>query len=117
MIRAVAQGIADGVLIADQRLPSIRAMADEHGVSRDTVQRAYDKLVAGGQIYARRGSGLRRRRARAKRNTLGALTRGSQRRGARWRSFSIAKASAWSSGSVPVKLEQPNSIWVPVSST
>ena len=58
VIRAVAQGIADGVLIADQRLPSIRAMADEHGVSRDTVQRAYDKLVAGGQIYARRGSGF-----------------------------------------------------------
>ena len=27
VIRAVAQGIADGVLIADQRLPSIRAMA------------------------------------------------------------------------------------------
>ena len=58
VIRTIAQGIADGVLIADERLPSIRVMADTHGVSRDTVQRAYDKLVAGGQIYARRGSGF-----------------------------------------------------------
>lgn len=58
VIRAVTRRIADGTLAPDQRLPSIRAMAVDQGVSRDTVQRAYDKLVAGGQISARRGSGF-----------------------------------------------------------
>lgn len=33
-------------------------MAAAEGVSSDTVQRAYDKLVAGGHIYARLGSGF-----------------------------------------------------------
>lgn len=58
IVRAVARRINDGELIADQRLPSIRAMAAQHGVSRDTVQRGYDKLIAGGHIYARRGAGF-----------------------------------------------------------
>ncbi|WP_288410943.1 PLP-dependent aminotransferase family protein [uncultured Sphingomonas sp.] len=58
IVRAIAGGIAEGKLIADQRLPSIRAMAAEHRVSRDTVQRGYDKLVAGGHLYARRGAGF-----------------------------------------------------------
>lgn len=58
IVRAIARSIGDGTLISDQRLPSIRAMATEHGVSRDTVQRGYDKLVAGGHLYARRGAGF-----------------------------------------------------------
>lgn len=58
VVRAVALSISNGTLMAEQRLPSIRTMATEHGVSRDTVQRAYDKLVAGGHIYARRGAGF-----------------------------------------------------------
>ncbi len=58
VLRAVQDRIANGTLVADQRLPSIRAMAAELNVSRDTVQRAYDRLVSSGQIYARRGSGF-----------------------------------------------------------
>lgn len=33
-------------------------MAAAEGVSRDTVQRAYDKLVAGGHVHARQGAGF-----------------------------------------------------------
>lgn len=58
IVRAIADAITDGRLVSDQRLPSIRAMAAEHGVSRDTVQRGYDKLVAGGHVYVRRGAGF-----------------------------------------------------------
>lgn len=58
IVRAIAASIGDGRLIPDQRLPSIRALAAEYGVSRDTVQRGYDKLVAGGHLYARRGAGF-----------------------------------------------------------
>ncbi|MGE7204082.1 PLP-dependent aminotransferase family protein [Sphingomonas sp. NPDC019816] len=58
VIDAVERQIEQGMLIAGQRLPSIRAMAGVHSVSRDTVQRAYDRLVASGRIYARRGSGF-----------------------------------------------------------
>ncbi|QQN74727.1 GntR family transcriptional regulator [Croceicoccus sp. YJ47] len=58
VVRTVQGRIADGTLAVGQRLPSIRAMAAEMGLSRDTVQRAYDRLVSGGHIYARRGSGF-----------------------------------------------------------
>ena len=43
---------------------------------------------------ARRASGLRRLSSRPNRNTSGALTRGSQRRGAMWRARSMANASS-----------------------
>ena len=58
IVRTIARSIGDVTLTPDQRLPSIRAMAAEHRVSRDTVQRGYDKLVAGGHLYARRGAGF-----------------------------------------------------------
>lgn len=40
------------------RLPSVRSMADEAGLSRFTVVQAYDRLVAQGIIQSRRGSGF-----------------------------------------------------------
>lgn len=43
---------------AGMRLPSIRAFAQAHGVSTFTVVEAYDRLVAGGVLLARRGSGF-----------------------------------------------------------
>ena len=58
IVQAVRDAMVDGRLTPGQRLPSIRGMAAEHGVSRDTVQRAYDKLVAGGDIHPRRGAGF-----------------------------------------------------------
>jgi DNA-binding transcriptional MocR family regulator len=40
------------------RLPSIRAFADAHKVSRFTVVEAYDRLVAMGYLQSRRGAGF-----------------------------------------------------------
>ena len=40
------------------RLPSVRQLAEETGVSRSTVVEAYDRLAAEGAVEARRGSGF-----------------------------------------------------------
>lgn len=40
------------------RLPSIRRMAEQSGVSRFTVVEAYDRLVARGLVQSRRGAGF-----------------------------------------------------------
>ena len=45
-------------LRAGVRLPSVRALAESAGVSRDTVVQAYDRLAAQGLIVSRRGSGF-----------------------------------------------------------
>lgn len=50
--------VASRTLVAGDRLPSIRALAAETGVSPSTVVEAYDRLVAEGVIRARRGSGF-----------------------------------------------------------
>ncbi|WP_433198985.1 PLP-dependent aminotransferase family protein [Nocardia sp. CA-107356] len=57
----VAQGLraaaSTGLLHADDRLPSSRALAQRLGVSRTVVAAAYDQLHAEGWITGRRGSG------------------------------------------------------------
>jgi DNA-binding transcriptional MocR family regulator len=40
------------------RIPSIRGFAEQYRVSRSTVVEAYDRLVAMGYLYSRRGSGF-----------------------------------------------------------
>ncbi|MGB6103496.1 MAG: PLP-dependent aminotransferase family protein [Pusillimonas sp.] len=45
-------------LRAGMRLPSVRIMADQAGLSRFTVVQAYDRLVAQGMIQSRRGAGF-----------------------------------------------------------
>ncbi|TEA69996.1 PLP-dependent aminotransferase family protein [Pollutimonas harenae] len=45
-------------LRSGMRLPSVRTMADESGLSRFTIVQAYDRLVAQGIIQSRRGSGF-----------------------------------------------------------
>jgi DNA-binding transcriptional MocR family regulator len=42
---------------AGTKLPSVRQLAEDCNLSRDTVARAYEKLVAHGIVDARRGSG------------------------------------------------------------
>lgn len=54
----IALQIHNHGLRAGMRLPSVRAMAEEAGVSRFTVVQAYDKLVAQGLIHSRKGSGF-----------------------------------------------------------
>lgn len=49
--------IVEGLIGADHRLPSTRALAAELGVSRTTVLSALDHLQAEGYLVTRRGSG------------------------------------------------------------
>ncbi|MGE0873881.1 MAG: PLP-dependent aminotransferase family protein [Burkholderiales bacterium] len=51
------QAILAGELAAGARLPSSRLLAEEAGVSRNTVLLAYDQLLAEGYIRGRPGSG------------------------------------------------------------
>lgn len=50
--------IRSGNLCAGQRVHSVRQLAESCEVSRDTVSRAYDKLVAHGHLESRAGSGF-----------------------------------------------------------
>lgn len=57
IMEAIAARIADGLLKAGERVASIRKAAVEHGVSKNTMAEAYDRLVALGRLEARPGSG------------------------------------------------------------
>ncbi|MDB5099220.1 MAG: GntR family transcriptional regulator [Cyanobacteria bacterium RYN_339] len=50
--------IEAGIVRPGARLPSVRQLADEWGVSRFTVVEAYDRLTAAGWAEARRGAGF-----------------------------------------------------------
>lgn len=50
-------GIADGSLVAGEKLPTVRALADETGVNMMTVSKAYQLLKQEGYIAADRRSG------------------------------------------------------------
>jgi len=56
--RQIMQLIADGMLTAGTRLPSVRQLASTLGVSKNTVNMAYAELVANQIIESRRGSGV-----------------------------------------------------------
>src|SRR5258705_3771981 len=49
--------ILDGRLRPGERVPSTRVLADELGLARNTVARAYDDLLSEGFLTGRRGSG------------------------------------------------------------
>ena len=49
--------ILDGTLVAGQKLPSTRDLAQELGISRITVKSVYEQLVAEGYAYAKTGAG------------------------------------------------------------
>ncbi|HYD96848.1 MAG TPA: PLP-dependent aminotransferase family protein [Noviherbaspirillum sp.] len=54
----LAQRIEAGVLRAGERLPSVRQFAAMHGISVSTTVDAYERLVATGLLFARRGAGF-----------------------------------------------------------
>ncbi len=56
--RCIRQSILDGLVGADRRLPSTRALAADLGVSRTTALLALEQLRAEGYVVARRGSGM-----------------------------------------------------------
>lgn len=49
--------VAQRVLRPGDRLPSVRRAAENHGVSKNTMAEAYDRMIAGGHLQARPGSG------------------------------------------------------------
>ncbi|RDS66609.1 PLP-dependent aminotransferase family protein [Streptomyces sp. M7] len=57
--RALRDAVRNGRLAPGERLPATRQLAEELGVSRNTVKAAYDQLVAEGYLTARQGSGTR----------------------------------------------------------
>ncbi|WP_031484806.1 PLP-dependent aminotransferase family protein [Streptomyces bicolor] len=55
--RALRDAVRAGRLAPGERLPATRRLADELGISRNTVKAAYDQLVAEGYLTARQGAG------------------------------------------------------------
>ncbi|UOA16515.1 2-aminoadipate transaminase (plasmid) [Sulfitobacter dubius] len=58
IVQILTDRIANDDLKAGERLPSIRAAAQDHSVSKNTIVEAYDRLVARGLIAARQGAGF-----------------------------------------------------------
>jgi DNA-binding transcriptional MocR family regulator len=58
IVAGIRRQIEDRHLRPGSKLPSIRAFAATHNVSRFTVVEAYDRLVAMGHLQSRRGSGF-----------------------------------------------------------
>lgn len=57
LFHALRESIMSGKLAAGTRLPSTRALAEQYGLSRGTVNVVYDMLQAQGYVEARPGSG------------------------------------------------------------
>jgi DNA-binding transcriptional MocR family regulator len=58
LVANLRSSIASGIIRAGGRLPSVRQLAADWGVSRFTAVEVYDRLVAEGWAEARRGSGF-----------------------------------------------------------
>ena len=57
--RQLTQLIETGQLVAGERLPSVRGLADDLGLATGTVARAYRELEAADLVTTRRGAGTR----------------------------------------------------------
>jgi GntR family transcriptional regulator len=55
IIEQVRQAIATGVMQPDERLPTVREMAEEHSVNPNTVAKAYRDLELMGLVYTKPG--------------------------------------------------------------
>ena len=58
LVQWAEQRIAQQVFRPGMRMPSVRQLASDRGVSRFTVVEAYERLVARGHLQARRGAGF-----------------------------------------------------------
>src|ERR1700744_3850712 len=58
LVQWARRRIEERVFRAGMRMPSIRKLALDKGVSRFTVVEAYERLVAQGYLDSRRGSGF-----------------------------------------------------------
>lgn len=57
LVEALRADILSGRLAAGERLPSKRRLAEHHGISVQTVQNAYEQLIAEGYLSSRERSG------------------------------------------------------------
>ncbi|MBI2931884.1 MAG: GntR family transcriptional regulator [Planctomycetes bacterium] len=57
IVQQVRQAVAQGLLHAGDRLPTVRELADELVVNPNTIAKAYTELERAGVIAARRGAG------------------------------------------------------------
>ena len=57
LYNCIREDILSGNLKADQKLPSKREMASNHGISIITVQNAYEQLMVEGYIYSQEKKG------------------------------------------------------------
>ena len=55
---SIAEDHADGRLPAESRLPPVRVLAHQLGISKNTVQAAYEELVARDLVESRGRSGV-----------------------------------------------------------
>src|SRR5215475_4839087 len=58
IVASVQREIASGALPAGSRLPPVRALERQLGLSKNTAQAAYDELVARGLVEAREREGV-----------------------------------------------------------
>src|SRR5215831_8156149 len=58
IVASVQREIAGGGLPAGSRLPPVRALEKQLGLSKNTAQAAYDELVARGLVEAREREGI-----------------------------------------------------------
>jgi GntR family transcriptional regulator len=58
LVRQVREAVARGELGPDERLPSVRQLADELAVNPNTVARAYTELERDGTLVSRPGLGI-----------------------------------------------------------
>ena len=73
---AIIDLVAGGSVADGDRLPSTRALAEQTGLSRGTVVRAFDELSAAGFIVSTQGSGTRVAAGAGQAARAGARTRG-----------------------------------------
>jgi DNA-binding transcriptional MocR family regulator len=57
IVQRLADAMERGLLKPGERLASVRRAAVDHGVSKNTMAEAYDRLVASGHLEVRRGAG------------------------------------------------------------
>ena len=55
IIEQVRRAVATGMLKPDERLPTVRELAEEHSINPNTIAKAYQHLESMGLVYTRPG--------------------------------------------------------------